>query len=108
MAVSDVLGLSSDQLSTLATLTAGYSGVVVLILTCLPFNTLRAALVILTVSAFVLAVCFLPGLFYLTPVNGVQWVLLAAAAVLAPLIQIGLAKLMSHETKHSSVPSFNA
>jgi cation-transporting ATPase E len=44
MAVSPALGLTADELGTLSTLIAGYSGLVVLLLTCMPLNALRAGL----------------------------------------------------------------
>ena len=95
MAFSGPLGLTSGQISTLSTCIAGYSGLVVLFLTCLPLNALRGALVALMTAGFVLAVAFLPALFYLTPLSGVQWLVLAAAAVLAPGLQVALGRMIS-------------
>lgn len=93
MAFSDGLGFSQDVISTLSTLIAGYSGLVVLFLTCLPLNALRGGLVAAMAVLFAGAVLLLPQVFYLSPVSGGQWWVLAAAAVLAPLIQIGLGAL---------------
>ena len=94
MAFSDGLGFSQDVISTLSTLIAGYSGLVVLFLTCLPLNALRGGLVAAMAALFAGAVLLLPQVFYLSPVSGGQWWVLAAAAVLAPLIQIGLGALV--------------
>lgn len=94
MAFSDGLGFSQDVVSTLSTLIAGYSGLVVLFLTCLPLNALRGGLVAAMAALFAGAVLLLPQVFYLSPVSGGQWWVLAAAAVLAPLIQIGLGALV--------------
>ena len=94
MAFSDGLGFSQDVISTLSTLIAGYSGLVVLFLTCLPLNALRGGLVAAMAVLFAGAVLLLPQVFYLSPVSGGQWCVLAAAAVLAPLIQIGLGALV--------------
>lgn len=94
MAFSDGLGFSQDVISTLSTLIAGYSGLVVLFLTCLPLNALRGGLVAAMAVLFAGAVLLLPQVFYLSPVSGGQWWVLAAAAVLAPLIQIGLGALV--------------
>ncbi len=93
MALSDRLGFSQDVVSTLSTLIAGYSGLVVLFLTCLPLNALRGGLVAAMAVLFAGAV-LLPRVFYLSPVSGGQWWVLASAAVLAPLIQIGLGALV--------------
>lgn len=105
MAVRVPLGLTADEVSTLSTCIAGYSGLVVLFLTCLPLNALRGALVALMAAGFVLAVALLPGLFYLTPVHGVQWFILAAAGVLAPLLQIILGRLISHRGEKAQAAS---
>lgn len=94
MAFSDGLGFSQDVVSSLSTLIAGYSGLVVLFLTCLPLNALRGGLVAAMAVLFAGAVLLLPQVFYLSPVSGGQWWVLAAAAVLAPLIQIGLGALV--------------
>ena len=94
MPFSDGLGFSQDVISTLSTLIAGYSGLVVLFLTCLPLNALRGGLVAAMAVLFAGAVLLLPQVFYLSPVSGGQWWVLAAAAVLAPLIQIGLGALV--------------
>lgn len=94
MALAEPLGFSEAAVSTLSTIIAGYSGLVVLFLTCLPLNALRGVLVALVTAAFSAAVWLLPGVFYLQPVSGTQWLVLAAAAVLAPLIQIGLGALI--------------
>ena len=104
MACSDTLGFSRDTVSTLSTLIAGYSGLVVLLLTCLPLNLLRGALVAVMAAAFAGAVGLFPRVFYLLPVLGRQWLVLAAAAVLAPLIQIGLGALVrrAHRPAHTA------
>ena len=94
MAFSDGLGFSQDVVSSLSTLIAGYSGLVVLFLTCLPLNALRGGLVAAMAALFAGAVLLLPQVFYLSPVSGGQWWVLAAAAMLAPLIQIGLGALV--------------
>ena len=94
MAFSNRLGFSAETVSTLSTLIAGYSGMVALFLTCLPLNPLRGALVALMSAAFAAAVLFFPQVFYLTPIAGTQWAMLAAAAVLAPVVQVGLGALV--------------
>ena len=90
LAAAPALSYSADVVSTLSTYIAGYSGVVMLLLTCLPLNRLRAGLVALMAGGLALAVTLFPQVFYLTPVTGSQWWLLLAAAVLAPAIQLSL------------------
>lgn len=82
--------LSEEVISTLCTLIAGYSGITVLILTCLPLDLLRAGLIVLMAGIFVLLVVLFPSAFYLQQVFGAQWVVLISTAVLAPVLQIGL------------------
>lgn len=90
LAAAPALSYSADVVSTLSTYIAGYSGVFMLLLTCLPLNRLRAGLVALMAGGLALAVTLFPKVFYLTPVTGSQWWLLLAAAVLAPAIQLSL------------------
>ena len=88
------LGLSENVVSTLCTLLAGYSGLVVLLLTCLPLNPLRGGLVLLMAAVFTAAVALFPRVFYLVPVaDAGRWVLLGFA-VLVPLLQVGLGALI--------------
>ena len=94
MALAPGLGYDADTVSSLSTLIAGYSGLVTLLLTCLPLNALRAGLVALMTAGFALATLLVPGVFYLTPVAGSQWWVLEAAAVLAPAFQLGLGRLI--------------
>ena len=103
MALSGRLGFSQDVVSTLSTLIAGYSGLVVLLLTCLPLNALRAGLVAIMAALFAGAVVLLPQVFYLSPVSGGQWWVLASAAVLAPVIQIGLGALVRRFRRSEAV-----
>ena len=94
MACAKALGLSNETLSTMSTLIAGYSGLVALVLVCLPLNPLRGGLVTLMAGLFVLLTILLPRVFYLTPLAGSQWLALATAAVLSPLLQVGLGALI--------------
>ncbi len=94
MAFSNRLGFSTETVSTLSTLIAGYSGMVALFLTCLPLNPLRGTLVALMTAVFAVAVLFFPQVFYLVPIAGKQWTILAGAAVLAPAVQVGLGALV--------------
>ena len=103
MALSGRLGFSQDVVSTLSTLIAGYSGLVVLLLTCLPLNALRAGLVAIMAALFAGAVVVLPQVFYLSAVSGGQWWVLASAAVLAPAIQIGLGALVRRFRRSKAV-----
>jgi cation-transporting ATPase E len=58
--------------STLATILAGVIGFTVLLITCLPLNRLRAALLGVIAVGFTGALLFLPGVFYLVPLNEIS------------------------------------
>ncbi|MEG1471358.1 MAG: HAD-IC family P-type ATPase [Clostridia bacterium] len=97
--LSPKLGLSQEALDTFCTALAGYSGLVVLALICLPFDPMRALLVVLMSAAFVALVVFLPQVFYLVPVVGVPWWIFAGLAVLTPVLQVGLGACIFRKPK---------
>ena len=75
-------GWSREVGSTLATLSAGVVGFVVLLRTCLPLNGRRAALLAAVAAAFTLAVMIAGSIFKLVPLDGkamTVFLLLAAA-----------------------------
>ena len=57
-------------------------------------RSVSRSLVAIMAALFAGAVVLLPQVFYLSPVSGGQWWVLASAAVLAPVIQIGLGALV--------------
>lgn len=94
MLLSGPLGYGEPVCATLCTLAAACSGLVTLILTCLPLDKIRAGLLVLVIAGLLLAILLFPGLFYLVPLTGAQWyVLLGCAAACLPL-QTGLAALI--------------
>lgn len=74
------LGWSHEVCSTLATLSAAVAGLVTLLVTSLPFTRLRALVFAAMCAAMALSVILIPGIYYLTPLTGEQW-----------LVQLGLA-----------------
>jgi hypothetical protein len=64
------LGWSHEDCSTLATLSAGVVGLLMLLTVCKPLTTLRAALLIAVTIAFVGAVLLLGRIFLLTTLTG--------------------------------------
>ena len=94
MLLSGKLGCTPEACATLCTLAAACSGFVTLLLTCLPLDKIRAALLVLVAVALVGCVLILPGLFYLVPLTTPQlYALLGCAAVSLPL-QLGMGKLI--------------
>ena len=76
-------GWSHALCSTLATLCAGAVCWIVLIRSCLPLNTLRRALLLVTACAFTLAFLLLGHIFFLVPLTG------PAVALFAGLVLAG-------------------
>lgn len=74
------LGWSREVCSTLATLSAAAAGLVTLLVTCLPFSRLRALVFAAMCAGMALCVTLVPGVFFLVPLTGGQW-----------LTQLGLA-----------------
>ena len=80
------LGWSHEVCSTLATQSAAVAGLVTLLVTCLPFTKLRALVFVAMCVAMALSITLIPGLYYLVPLTGEQWLtqlgLACAAAVI--------------------------
>ncbi|MBQ8555244.1 MAG: HAD-IC family P-type ATPase [Clostridia bacterium] len=81
------LGWDQDVCSTLATISAGAMGLVVLLTVCHPMTRLRSIVWTVAAIAFVLAVLLLGQIFFLTPLTMEQ------CLTLAVLIAIGLTVL---------------
>lgn len=79
-AISMFLNFSSEQLSTLAVIMTGFTGLLTLLKVCTPFNVLRAALYTLMVSGFILAILFFKPLFSLVDLT------LPMVIILVPLL----------------------
>jgi len=88
------LGFSEGQISTVCTLVTAFSCYVCLLLTCLPLDTLRTALLVLVAAVLAGAVLLMPNLFYLTPIAGQVLSLTVILAALALPIQVGISSLM--------------
>lgn len=94
MLLKGPLGMSDEQASTLCTLLAGFSGMTVLTLTCLPLNPLRTAVVVLMAVLFTMCVLFFPSVFYLTQLTeSMVWAFVILCALTIPT-QIGLGALV--------------
>ncbi|MEG1775279.1 MAG: HAD-IC family P-type ATPase [Clostridia bacterium] len=102
------LGFSEQVVSTLCTILAGYAGIWVLLLTCLPLNAMRTALVLLVAVGFTAAISFFPGTFYLVHPTGSQWWVLGILLALVPAVIIGLGEVVRRLTRrweHENAPT---
>ena len=93
------LGVPQDVCSTLAALSAGTVGLLVLLTHCLPFNTLRVALLAGMAALFTLAVVLFPGVFYLTPLGGRDLALLAGLTAGGAVVLFALRAWMQRMEK---------
>lgn len=102
--LSGPLAITHQQGSTLCTLLAGYTGLLVLFLACLPLNRLRTALVVGVALAFGAAVAWFSQVFYLVPLTGGGLWVAVGLAVATPLCLLGLRllvrRLLGREAGH--------
>ncbi|MGN0687169.1 MAG: HAD-IC family P-type ATPase [Oscillospiraceae bacterium] len=85
-----LFSIPQDEASVIAVFLTAAVCFCVVISVCVPFNTMRAVMVVLLVVGFIGAVTFVPSLFYIVPLSAVSWAVLAviAAAELLCLLLI--------------------
>ena len=93
----------------MATLSAAAAGLVTLLVTCLPFTRLRALVFAGMCAAMALEVLLLPGVFYLVPLTGAQWLTqlglaCAAAVIILAARRIVVKRDMTPATEGSEPP----
>ena len=87
-------GWDGTVCSTLATLAAGANGLLMLGRVCWPLNKRRAAVLVLMTAGMVLAVALLGHVFFLVPLDTVQWAVLAGMTAGSAVVQLVMDKLM--------------
>ena len=94
---------------TIATYSAGFMGIYMLVTVCLPFTFLRATLVTMLAGGFVAAVLLLRGFFSLTVLSNVNILVLigmvAAATALATLLKWYFARRARRGAKPGAQPA---
>lgn len=93
LAAGTLLGLSTDQISMCCTILVGLTGLLVMVLTCRPFNWIRRLLCMAMSVAFAGAVVALYLLDLAAPLGLAGWLLTAGFALLMPLVMWGLTNL---------------
>ena len=88
------LSLSSDAVSTVATLSTGFCGLCVLFSVCLPLTYPRAMLVFLMTACFYGAVLLLGRVFFLAPLSFPAILLTAGLSLLGAGLIFGISVLM--------------
>lgn len=81
--VSLFLGFTDQQISTLAVILTGFTGLLTLLKVCLPFNLLRGALYVFLASGFILAMLFFRPLFSLVGLTAPMVIVLVPLLIFA-------------------------
>ncbi|MGN0777607.1 MAG: HAD-IC family P-type ATPase [Aristaeellaceae bacterium] len=89
-------GWNIEVCSTVATLSAGGLGLLVLLGTCLPFTPIRAALWSAMTVSFVMAAMFAAPVFFLKRLDGMQLAALLLNVVLGTVVMLLTRWLMRH------------
>ena len=92
--MASFLGWPREVCSTLATLSAGCVGLMMLSTVCRPWTRLRVILLTVICAVFALAVVFLGSLFFLARLNPLQTAALTVIAALGALVMIGVSRWM--------------
>ena len=98
--MTEHLGWSAEVSSTLATLSAGSIGLMVLFTVCWPFSAIRGALWGLMAAGFVLGVMVLGNVFFLVSLAGMQLLALAGLILLGGTVFFTARQLMSKQAPH--------
>lgn len=82
--LSDTLGISQGEISTMAVYTTSLIGLMLILRLCIPFNALRGAMLALSTAGIVIATILFRGFFKLVPLshNALILQLIASAGVI--------------------------
>ncbi len=105
-ALSEPLGLTSDEFSTLAVIMTSLTGFLMLFKVCTPFNGLRGVLFGGLLAAFVFAIVFFQELFYLTRLSFPMLVALVPMTLFAIALMLALLHLVDHVIANSQSPVY--
>ena len=92
-------GWDVNLCKTIATLIAGAVGLLVLLRACLPLNRNRALICSLMLIGFLLAAIILGPMFYLVPLTGPAWLLLAGLIGLSVAVVLLTAWIMKKQNR---------
>lgn len=91
---TSLIGWPREVCSTLATLSAGCVGLMMLATVCRPWTHLRAALLTVMCAVFAMAAIFFGKAFFLAGLDPEQTAVLAVFVVLGALVMIGVSRWM--------------
>ena len=101
--MTSFLGWPKEVCSTLATLSAGCVGLMMLSTVCRPWTRLRAALLGAVSAAFALAVIFFGSVFFLSHLSLMQALAWAAIVALGALVMLGVSRWMPRTKRFHDV-----
>ena len=105
-ALSEPLGLSNGEMSTLAVVLTAATGFIMLFKVSTPFNGLRGALFGVLLSAFLAALIFLGDFFVLTNLTMPMLIALAPMLLFAIVLMLVLLHLVDHVIANSQSPVY--
>ncbi len=88
------IGIAQEVCSTLATLSAGIIGLMVLFLVCYPFSRMRLCVLSVMTAAFVLGTVFLGKVFFLVPLEVPMLLLLLMISAVGVLLLFLLVRVL--------------
>ncbi|MDE7363120.1 MAG: cation-translocating P-type ATPase [Oscillospiraceae bacterium] len=86
-AAENVFGFAPEEVSSMAALLTGFACFLVLGSVCKPFTKPRAVMFAALVGAFAGAALLFPGVFYIVPLTGKEWIALGVLAAVVPAVQ---------------------
>ena len=104
--LSGPLGLTVDEMSTLAVIVTSLAGFIMLFKVCTPFNGLRGTLFGGLLIAFIIALLFFRDLFYLTDLSLPMLIALAPMTLFAIILMLALLHLVDHVIANSQSPVY--
>lgn len=105
-AISEPLGLSGNEMSTLAVIVTSMTGFIMLFKVCTPFNGLRGVLFGGLLSVFISAVLFFGDFFSLTKLTLPMLIALLPLLVLAVVVMLTLLHFVDHVIANSQSPMY--
>ncbi len=101
-ALSLSLGLKDPEISTLAVIVTGYTGLLVLFRVCVPFRAGHTALFALMCAFFALSLVFFPSVFEIVPLTAPMFFVLLPLLLLATCLMPALQRLTEAAVRRRS------
>lgn len=104
--LSGTLGLTQEELSTMAVYSTSLIGLLLIIRLCIPFNALRGTMLIISAAGLVGAMLFFPTLFMLVPLSQNALILLLVSLAAVVILFNLLYQIADRQIeKHKNIPT---